>query len=230
MEQAWQDWWSDRDNKGFKALPLLVIWGVWIARNSLISKGVTMVPEITAAKSLAFLSSFPQSIERFKARQIQEEDIDKSNPWSYFDGASQNNGCGGGGIFFLSDTHHFSLTFGLGTGSNNYAELMSLKLLITFAIENECHSFTVFGNSMNVINWIRGTQRCTNTRLANLVNDIKILQSSFDSLTCRHVYRERNKEADRRSKKGIYLTMGQWKVTEVQNAHNQEYLHQPFLG
>jgi ribonuclease HI len=51
----------------------------------------------------------------------------------------------------------FPLTFGLGTRSNNYAELMSLKLLIAFAIENECHSFIVFGDSMNVINWIRGT-------------------------------------------------------------------------
>ena len=105
-----------------------------------------MVPDITAAKILAILSSFPQSIERFKARQIQEEDIDKSNPWGYFYGASQNNRCGGGGILFLSDTH-FSLTFGLDTRSNNYAELMSLKLLIYFAIEKECHSFTIFGDS-----------------------------------------------------------------------------------
>jgi ribonuclease HI len=64
-------------------------------------------------------------------------------------------------------------------GSNNYAELMSLKLLIAFSIEKECHSFTVFGDSMNVINWIRGTQRCTNTRLANIVEDIKILQILF---------------------------------------------------
>jgi hypothetical protein len=71
-------------------------------------------------------------------------------------------------------------------GSNNYAELMNLKLLISLTIEKDCHSFTVFGDSMNVINWIRGTQRCTNTRLANIVEDIKFLQTSFDSLTCRH--------------------------------------------
>jgi hypothetical protein len=82
---------------------------------------------------------------------------------------------------------------------------------------------------MNVINWIRGTQRCINTRLAIIVEDIKFLQTSFDSLTCRHVYRERNKEADRRSKEGVHLALGQWKVTKVHNEHVQEYLHQPFL-
>jgi hypothetical protein len=36
LEQAWQDWWSNRENKVFRALPLLIIWGVWIARNTLI--------------------------------------------------------------------------------------------------------------------------------------------------------------------------------------------------
>jgi ribonuclease HI len=174
-----------------------------------------MAPEITAVKSIALFSSFSPTVERVKTRQFLEEEIDNSKPWGYFDGASQNNRCGGGGILYLSDSHYFTLTIGLGTGTNNYAELMSLKLLIAFAIEKNCQTFTVFGDSMNVINLIKGTQRCTNTRLANIVEDIKFLQTSFDSLTCRHVYRERNKEADRRSKEGTNLALGQWKVTEV---------------
>jgi len=82
---------------------------------------------------------------------------------------------------------------------------------------------------MNIINWIRGTQICTNTRLANILEDIKSLHISFDTFTCRHVYRERNKEADRRSKEGIQLDMGKWKVTKVQNGHQLEYFHQPFM-
>jgi ribonuclease HI len=229
LEQVWQDWWSTRIYRGLRALPLLIIWGVWLARNSLIFKGVSLVPEITTAKSIAILSSLSTPVERVKTRQFQEEDIDKTKPWGFFDGASQNNTCEGGGILFLSDSHYFSLTFGLGMGTNNYAELMSLKLLIAFAIEKDCHSLNVFGDSMNVINWIRGTQRCINTRLATIVEDINFLQTSFDSLTCRHVYRERNKEADRRSKEGVHLALGQWKVTEVHNEHVQEYLHQPFL-
>lgn len=188
-----------------------------------------MVPEISVAQSLSILSSFPQSTGRIQGRQIHEAEIDKSRPWGYFDGASQNNRCGGEGIFFLSDSHHFSTTFGLGMGTSNFAELMSLKLIIAFAIEKGCHSLTVYKDSMNIINCIRGTQRCTNTRLAIILEDIKTLQISFDTLTCCHVYRERNKEEDMRSKEGVQLAMGQWKVTEMQNGHKFEYLHQPFM-
>ena len=41
---------------------------------------------------------------------------------------------------------------GLGEGSNNYAEIFSLKLLLIFAAEKGCRSLNVFGDSMNVIN------------------------------------------------------------------------------
>jgi hypothetical protein len=61
---------------------------------------------------------------------------------------------------------------------------------------------------MNVINWINDTQICTHIRLANIVEDINFIQTSFDSLTCRHVYRERNKEVDQRSKEGTNLVLG----------------------
>jgi len=105
------------------------------------------------------------------------------------------------------------MTFGLGMGTNNFFELLSLKLLISFAIEKGCHSLNVFVDSMNVMNWIRGTQRCSNTRLYTLVEDITLLHTYFDSLTFQHVYRQRNKEADRRSEEGLHLALGQWKVT-----------------
>jgi ribonuclease HI len=173
----------------------LIIWGVWLARNTLIFKEVSVAPEITTLKSIAIYSTYSPTVGRVKTRIIQEEEIDKTKPWGFFDGASQNNRCGGGGILYFSESHYFTLTSGLGTGTNNYAELMSLKLLIAFALEKNCKMLIVFGDSKNVINWINGTQRCTNIRLANIVEDIKFLQTAFDSLTCRHVYRERNKEA-----------------------------------
>jgi ribonuclease HI len=203
LEQAWQNWWATRIYKSLRALPLLIIWGVWLVRNSLIFKGVPSAPEITVAKSLAILTSLPTQEVRVKTRQSQEVEIDKTIPWGFFDGASQHNHCGGGGILYLSDSHYYSMTFGFGTGTNNFAELMSLKLLIAFAIEKGCHSLNVFGDSLNVINWIRGTQRCSNTRLATLVEDITRLQTSFDSLICQHVYRENNKEATGGRKRGF---------------------------
>jgi hypothetical protein len=34
MESAWKTWTNTRGNKGIKALPLLLSWGIWLARNS----------------------------------------------------------------------------------------------------------------------------------------------------------------------------------------------------
>jgi ribonuclease HI len=167
-----------------------------------------LAPEITTAKSIAIMSSLPPQNSRVISRQSQEVEIDKSSPWGFFDGASQHNRCGGGGLLYLSDSHYYSLNFGFGTGTNNFVELMSLKLLIAFAIEKGCHSLNVFGDSLNVINWIKGTQRCTNTRLASLVEDIFRLQTTFDSLICQHVYRENNKEADREVERGASFGYG----------------------
>ena len=74
----------------------------------------------------------------------------------FFYGAAQNNACGGGALLFLSVTHFFELTVGLGEGTNNYAELLSLKLLLIFAAKKGCQNINIYGDSMNVINWTRG--------------------------------------------------------------------------
>ena len=80
---------------------------------------------------------------------MQVEVIDKSIPWAYFDGASQDNQrvCGGGGVLYKSDSHYFHFAAGLGSGSNNYAELMSLRLLMLLALEQGCLSLQIFGDS-----------------------------------------------------------------------------------
>jgi ribonuclease HI len=186
----------NRENKAFRVLSLLIIWGVWLVRNTLIFKEVSVEPEITTLKSLSIYSSYSPTVGRVKTRIIQEEFIDKTKPWGFFYGASQNNRCGGGGILYFSESHYFTLTSGLGTETNNYVELMSLELLTAFTLEKNCKIVIVFGDLKNVINWINGTQRCTNIRLVNIVEDINFLQTAFDYLTCRHVYRERNEEAD----------------------------------
>jgi hypothetical protein len=65
----------------------------------------------------------------------------------------------------------FVPTSGLGTGTNN----MSYKLLIGFALKKGFRRLKVYGDSLNVINWIKGTYRCLNIRLSRLVEDIKCL-------------------------------------------------------
>ena len=43
---------------------------------------------------------------------------------------------------------------GLGTGTNSYEELMTLKLLLCFSNERNCRQLEVYGDSMVVINWM----------------------------------------------------------------------------
>ena len=94
-----------------------------------------------------------------------EVEIDKTTPWAFFDGAAQDNRCGGGAILFLKEGHSFKITMGLGEGNNNYVELFSLIILLIFAVEKGCHTLNCFGDSMNVINWVKKTQACRNLRL-----------------------------------------------------------------
>ena len=63
------------------------------------------------------------------------EVFDKSYAWVFFDGSAAGDpiACGAGGMLFLSDVHFFSFKAGLGLGTNNFAELCALKLLLTLA-------------------------------------------------------------------------------------------------
>ena len=72
-----------------------------------------------------------------------------------FDGASQNNLCGGGVILNLDENQSFELNTGLGAGNNNRVELLSLQLLLIFAAEKGCRTLHIFSDSLNVINWVK---------------------------------------------------------------------------
>jgi ribonuclease HI len=140
-------------------------------------------------------------------------------PWDFFDGASQNEGshCGGGAMIFLSESHCFKLKWGLGPGSNNYAELMALKLLLTFVGEKGINNLQLFGDSMVIINWIRKIQKCHNIRLQPLLAEVFIILDTYTNFSIRHVYRERNEDVDKLSKEGLLLVHGQWHILETRD-------------
>ena len=75
----------------------------------------------------------------------------------FFDGASQGQAmkCGGGTILYLTDDHYFLFSTGLGDGTNNFVELLTLKLLFLFYLEKGCLMLQVFGDSMIILNWIK---------------------------------------------------------------------------
>lgn len=65
---------------------------------------------------------------------------------------------------------------GLGTGSNNFAEL---------------------------INWFNGVQQCQNYSLITFLEDILHLKRIFDHIIVCHIYRECNSDAKFLSKEGL---------------------------
>ena len=152
-------------------------------------------------------------------------EIDRSTPWGFFDGASQNNLCGGGGILNLDDYQSFELITGLGEGNNNRAELLSLQILLIFAAEKGCSSIRIFGDSLNVINWVKRIQTCRDLLLFNILRTIWDVMESFELVTYTHVYRENNCQADSTSKEGLLLDLGVWKVKEQIADVAYEYYH-----
>jgi ribonuclease HI len=103
---------------------------------------------------------------------------------------------------------------GLGSGTNNYVELMALKLLLLFTREKGIQQIHIFGDSMNVINWARKHQTCHNIFLCPILEEIFRLMDTFDTLVISHVYRDRNMVADSLSKEGLLLSLGQWHITK----------------
>lgn len=127
--------------------------------------------------------------------------------------ASQNNfqSCGGDVVLFFSESHYCKIKMGLGLGTNNYAKLVSLKLLLLFAKERNVKSLQIFGDSTTVVNGSRRAQKCYNLFLLFMFEEIHRILDTFDFFlnSIRHVYMERNSKAALLSKEGIQLGHGQ---------------------
>jgi len=118
---------------------------------------------------------------------------------------------------------------GLGKGTNNYDELLTLKLLLLFAREKGIHQIHIFGYSMNAINWAKKHQSCHNIFLCSILEEIFRLMDTFDTLVISHVYRDMNMVADSLSKEGLQLSLGQWHITETKGEDKNAFYHRPFI-
>jgi ribonuclease HI len=130
------------------------------------------------------------------------EQIDTGRPWAFFDGAATGDqlNCGAGGCIYLSEQHYYYLRAGLGPGTNNFSEIMALKLLLLFAVEKGCTSLQVFGDSLLIIKWVKQEHFCHTARLRPYLAEVLRIISTFDTISLSHIYRERNALADRLSK------------------------------
>jgi len=117
-------------------------------------------------------------------------------------------------VIHINANHSLKAFVGLGTGSNNFAELSALRLLLCWLLQRNIYTIQIFGDSLNVINWVNGKSSCKNQILKLLLEELQELKSSFNSLSICHIFRDSNALADQLSKDGLQQTMGTWKVVE----------------
>lgn len=155
--------------------------------------------------------------------------IDHSTPWAYFDSVANRQSCGGGFIIHKSEHHYYKIKTGLGTGTNNFAKLITLRHVLHFALGHHYTSINIFGDSQTIINWFNGIYACHIHTLSIILNEVLELKAAFNNITCSHIYREHNKGTDKLSKEAALMDKGIWEITEIQGQQEHKYYHRPYI-
>lgn len=106
IEEGLINWCGNDARKNYRALPLIVARGIWLARNAKIFEERDTLHLQYATQGLNIISSFIQRKAIKVPTQIVAEYIDKISPRAFFDGASQGDPPtgGAGGVLHLSDS------------------------------------------------------------------------------------------------------------------------------
>jgi ribonuclease HI len=128
-----------------------------------------------------------------------------------FDGCSKGNpGIAGAGavIYYLNEEYYANYLFLGKDYTNNHAEYAGLILGLQQAKEFGIKRLKVEGDSLLVINQMKGTYKCKSSNLLELYERAKELEAAFDKIEYNHVFRNKNKRADQLSNMAIeeYLT------------------------
>ena len=75
-----ENWRRLETHESMTALPLLVIWRVWLARNNIIFNDKLVTPSITTNQVCGILPAYPQHIRVQRQREVLERDVDISIP------------------------------------------------------------------------------------------------------------------------------------------------------
>jgi ribonuclease HI len=124
----------------------------------------------------------------------------------YFDGSSIGNpGKGGAGAVLYQkndkenedDKEIWTISRYLGENiTNNVAEYNGLLLGIEECVKRGIKKLNVKGDSLLVINQMKGVYKVNAPHLKELYNKAKEFEKTFDEITFTHVYRSENTRAD----------------------------------
>ena len=125
-----------------------------------------------------------------------------------FDGASKGNPgiSGAGAVLYENGKEIWSTSRYLGIQTNNYAECFAVILGIDEACRRKIKDLEVEGDSMLVINHLKGKWKVKNEYLKNLYLSIHQTLKQFNNITYKHIYRNNNKRADELANIGCALT------------------------
>jgi hypothetical protein len=129
-----------------------------------------------AIQCLNIFSAYPQKITSSSSTRITTPPtINSKVPWAFFDGATQRSPSVGGvgGILHISQRHSFTFFARLGEATNNYSELMALYLLLLLFIENNINHLNIFGDSLFVIQVMKGAHILHPYTLVPFLEEIK---------------------------------------------------------
>eukprot|EP00253_Pinus_taeda_P008825 PITA_08825 len=226
---VWENWWNTHPEGNLRNLPPIFFWGIWIARNKSTFHDLIIPTQVIASRCVAIYSSIPPPEQKSTRNRNSPPEIKEGLSWAFFDGASQENKAGAGICIHLSQDHLLKASVGLGQGTNNYAELAALRLLMCWALKRNLLSIQIFGDSMNVINWVNGNSMCHNQILKSILEDIVSLKSHFTCISFCHIYREHNTTADLLSKSGLQQDLGHWTIEESSQGQTSTTLVPPFV-
>lgn len=97
LGDVFSKWYHDGRHTKHRALPVIVSWGIWLARNARIYQDKFTHPEVVAANCVAIMGSYPMNGRSRGTRMLFRQVIDRGRPWVFFDGALQGQpvSCGG---------------------------------------------------------------------------------------------------------------------------------------
>lgn len=121
---------------------------------------------------------------------------------AYFDGGARANpGPAGYGVYIVDDqgTVLAELFEPLGVATNNVAEYRGLIAALEWAVAHGLQELAVKGDSLLIVEQMRGNYRVKNEGLIPLYQKARTLVSKIGKVTFEHVRRDHNKQADRLS-------------------------------
>jgi len=116
-----------------------------------------------------------------------------------FDGCSKGNPgmAGAGAVIYYLDQEYWSGTLFVGESfTNNHAEYAGLILGLQQAKTLGIKQLNIEGDSLLVINQMKGIYKCKSTNLIELYEQARKLEKFFDKIEYVHVFRNQNKRAD----------------------------------